>query len=123
MCERVIPEGKAVLDHNHKTGYVRSVLCNCCNRCESITKTFRRYGMPEECLPVFLENLLEYWKQDFSENPLHPKHKSETEKLIKVNKKKLKDSKRPETKEKYQGLLRELKEKLKLENENCWRDE
>ena len=68
LCERVIPEGKAVLDHNHKTGYVRSVLCNCCNRCESITKTFRRYGMPEECLPVFLENLLEYWKQDFSEN-------------------------------------------------------
>jgi len=53
--------------------------------------------------------LVEYWGQDYSENPIHPKHLTDKDKLLRKYKRLLKRSKRESTKEKYRKLILGLK--------------
>lgn len=70
------------LDHDHGTGVCRMVLEREVNAFEGrVFNTWKRYmkhlGVP---FVVSLVKLAQYHARDFSQNPLHPKHKTLDEK-------------------------------------------
>lgn len=85
LCERKF-SGRVVgcLDHDHKTGVIRGVLCRACNRFEGqVNNRVSMAGASAD--PVkFLSNLAEYWKLHSTPQTiyLHPSHKTEDEKRI-----------------------------------------
>ncbi len=112
LCRKEITQDQAVLDHNHQTGHVRAVLHRQCNQAEGrILDWIRRTGKQNDPLE-FLEALVQYWKDDYSKNPLHPKHKTEFEKEIAQIKKKIRTLKTDKGKQKYRDRLEELYRKI-----------
>ena len=100
-----------VLDHDHKTGHVRQVLQREINAFEGkVINAFNRYfkhlGVHREEAVI---RLVEYWSLDFSKNPIHPKHLTDKDKLLRKYKRLLRRSKRECTKEKYRKLILGLK--------------
>lgn len=78
------------LDHNHKTGHIRSVLCLNCNGIEGKIFNLARRGKRGSDEPMFLKKILSYWEAWTNPpkgNPIHPKHKTSDEKRIARNKK------------------------------------
>jgi hypothetical protein len=78
------------LDHNHKTGHIRSVLCLNCNGIEGKIFNLARRGKRSLDEPMFLKKILSYWdawSNPAPSNPIHPKHKTKDEKRIARNKK------------------------------------
>ena len=72
LCNKEIKKDQAVLDHNHDNGHVRAVLHRQCNHAEGrILDWIKRTGKHNDPLE-YLESLVEYWKEDYSRNPLHP---------------------------------------------------
>lgn len=76
------------LDHDHKTGHIRGVLCRNCNGMEgklnTIAKRAKRSGSELE----WLRRVVEYW-ETAKARPLpylHPTHKTEDEKRLLRNK-------------------------------------
>jgi DNA repair exonuclease SbcCD ATPase subunit len=110
LCGKEILKDQAVLDHNHGDGNIRMVLHRQCNHVEGrILDWIKRTG--KDTVPVeFLESLLQYWKQDFSKNPLHPSHLTENEKEIKKLRKRMRTVKRQNTKQKYRDKIKELQQ-------------
>lgn len=76
------------LDHDHKTGKIRSVLCRNCNGIEgkvfNLANRAKRDGTPA----WWLKRLLQYYS-DHENGPevYHPTHKTEEEKRLERNKK------------------------------------
>lgn len=107
LCGKYIAKDQATLDHCHTRGNVRSVLHRNCNSLEGRILNFaKRSGVPPD---DFLKRLLQYWRDDYSRNPLHPNHTNEHQKKLKLYRKRLKAAKRESTKAKYRMLIRELK--------------
>lgn len=108
LCGKRILKDQAVLDHNHGDGNIRMVLHRQCNHVEGrVLDWIKRVGNGVN--PVeFLENLLSYWEQDFSKNPLHPNHLTENEKEIKKLRKRMRTVKKQQTKQKYRDRIKEL---------------
>jgi hypothetical protein len=52
--------------------------------------------------------LIEYWSKDYSENPTHPKHRTEKDKVIREYRKRIKKAKLQKTKDKYRELIKQL---------------
>lgn len=74
LCGETIEEGKAVLDHDHKSGYIRSVLHRGCNALEGqITNSLPRNLVTPARLAAIFSNWDKYHKMHTS--VLHPKHK------------------------------------------------
>lgn len=74
LCGEAIEAGKAVLDHDHKTGYVRAVLHRGCNALEGqITNALPRNLITPTRLAEIFANWERYHNQHTS--VLHPKHK------------------------------------------------
>ena len=79
LCKELIEPGKAVLDHDHKTGFVRGVLHRGCNALEGqIVNSLPRNLITPARLAAIFENW-QYYHQS-STNVLHPKAKKRTNK-------------------------------------------
>lgn len=105
-----IEKEQAVLDHCHSEGHVRTVLSRNANAIEGriLSLIGRLKGKPD---PIeFLKSLIEYWEQDYSNNPYHPNHLLEEEKERKKLRKKLKKLKSPKFKEKTKLEIKALTE-------------
>jgi len=110
LCGTRIKFDDAVLDHNHQNGEVRMVLHRQCNQVEGrvlswITRTGKGVHPVE-----FLQNLLKYWDQDYSKNPLHPTHRTEQQKEILKCKKRIRTLKTEKAKQKYRDRIRQLQQ-------------
>lgn len=108
LCGNPILKGQEVLDHDHVTGYVRQVLHRQCNQVEGrVLSWITRTGQKPDLIQ-FLKNVVKYWEKDYSGNPVHPTHLTDTEKEIKRLKKKIRSLKTDKGKAKYIKQLEEL---------------
>jgi hypothetical protein len=100
----------AVLDHDHVSGRVRCVLQREVNSFEGkVWNAYKRFIRPlGASYEDVLTSVIKYWKKDYSENPMHPKHLTDKDKLVRKYKRLLKQSKRESTKEKYRKLISEV---------------
>lgn len=74
LCGEQIEEGKAVLDHDHKSGYIRGVLHRGCNALEGqITNSLPRNLITPSRLTAIFSNWEQYHQRHTS--VLHPKHR------------------------------------------------
>ena len=68
------------VDHDHKSGHIRALLCTNCNQIEGkIHNLVVRSGRGWE-RTAYLTRLQAYWEVDYSGNPVHHKHVTEEEK-------------------------------------------
>ena len=97
----------AVLDHDHVSGRVRCVLQREVNSFEGkVWNAYKRFIRPlGASYEDVLISIIEYWSKDYSANPMHPKHLTDKDKLLRKYKRLLKLSKRESTKEKYRKLI------------------
>ena len=79
LCNEPIEPGKAVLDHDHKTGQIRAVLHRGCNALLGhIENNAARNFITQSRLRAICENLIAY--QDNLQEVLHPTHRTPEEK-------------------------------------------
>tara|TARA_R110001592_G_scaffold342737_1_gene632742 strand:- start:76 stop:489 length:414 start_codon:yes stop_codon:yes gene_type:complete len=100
----------AVLDHDHASGAIRCVLQREVNAFEGkVWNAYKRFirplGASHEDVMIAL---IEYWSKDYSENPTHPKHRTEKDKVIREYRKRVKRAKLQKTKDKYKALIKQL---------------
>lgn len=85
------PTRDLCLDHDHKLGHVRSVLCRNCNGIEGKIYNLANRGKREKTPKWFLKRVVDYWSTHadpvLSEAVFHPNHKTEDEKRLLRNKK------------------------------------
>jgi len=112
ICGHGIQPEEAVLDHDHETGHIRSVLHRNCNQIEGrVLSWCKRNGKGVHPL-VVLKGIRDHWQKDYSSLPLHPTHLSDTEKEIQKLKRAMRRVKRASTKLKYKNKIHELQGKL-----------
>ncbi len=81
LCQVEIPEGKDVLDHNHKTGRIRGVLHRSCNALLGhIENNYKRFGMEDIDLLNFLDGAHSYAIEREDLNSIHPTFRTPVEK-------------------------------------------
>ena len=82
-------EIKACLDHDHKTGRVRGVLCGNCNGIEGKVNNLSNRGKRDLTKMEFLDRIMAYWSLHNAcpRHEIHPTHKTADEKRIRRNKK------------------------------------
>jgi len=74
LCKEALLPEDATLDHCHTTGYVRAALHRSCNGAEGRIKSWAGPRSRGDDPVFFLQNLIKYWRRDFSHNPVHPSH-------------------------------------------------
>ena len=85
LCGEPIETGKAVLDHDHKTGRIRGVLHRGCNALEgNITNALPRNLITPERLTAIFANWDQYHAQP--KDLLHPSHRTPDERKIRAKK-------------------------------------
>ena len=83
------PPKNSCLDHDHRSGHIRAVLCRNCNGIEGKIFNLANRGKRSRSVSDFLERVLAYWAKHANPvNPIyHPKHKTGDEKRLDRNKK------------------------------------
>lgn len=85
LCYEPIEPGKAVLDHCHRTGQIRSVLHRGCNSLEGIIQNnLARNLITPERLARILDNLIAYQTQ--LKPILHSTHRTPEERKVRAKK-------------------------------------
>jgi hypothetical protein len=85
LCNEVIAATEAVLDHDHKTGYVRGVLHRGCNSLlGKIENSLTMNRITPDRLKSILDNLQFYTTQHLA--VLHPTHRTLEEKKLRAKK-------------------------------------
>jgi hypothetical protein len=85
LCREPIPEGEAVLDHCHRTGYLRSVLHRGCNAyIGSMENNLARNKITPDRLTNILANFQHY--KHLTKTILHPTHRTPEERLARAKK-------------------------------------
>lgn len=82
LCGQPVAASEAVYDHDHKTGHCRAVLHRGCNAMLGhIENNMPRHKLTNMArLAAFLRAVPEYISRDWSDQPLHPTHRTEDEK-------------------------------------------
>lgn len=72
LCGHIL--NNPVLDHNHKSGLIRGVLCRGCNAALGVLENrMAMYGLTDENkLRTFLNNIIDYRNSYYE--MIHPKH-------------------------------------------------
>lgn len=113
LCKQYIKPEDAALDHDHVSGKVRGVLHKDCNILLGKIENFIfRQGKRLSLLNtigLFMGNVVKYMYCKYEHMPLHPKHLTDKDKLLKKYRRLKKNSKKQETKDKYSQLIKELK--------------
>ena len=110
ICGERILQGEDVLDHCHETGYNRGVLHRTCNVFLGKIENFHKRWSKGKPLIAMLLNTAQYIQEDYTENELHPTHKTPQDKKIKALKARLRKAKRDSTKERLKEQIKALKE-------------
>jgi hypothetical protein len=85
LCGEPIETGKAVLDHDHKTGLIRGVLHRGCNALEgTITNALPRNLITPKRLTAIFANWDQYHAQP--KDVLHPSHRTADERKVRARK-------------------------------------
>ena len=85
LCQEPIESGKAVLDHDHKSGLIRGVLHRGCNALEgNITNALPRNLITPQRLAGIFANWDQYHQTP--KNLLHPSHRTQEERKIRAKK-------------------------------------
>ena len=85
LCQEPIEPGKAVLDHDHKTGQIRGVLHRGCNALEGhIVNSLPRNLITPQRLTAIFENWEQYHAQP--KDLLHPSHRTAEQRKIRARK-------------------------------------
>jgi len=113
LCGKYIAEEQAVLDHCHETGHIRSVLHRSCNSSEGRILAFAHKRCQADDPMTFIQNLVKYWQEDFTHQPIHPSHLLDEEKERRQLKKKLKTYKTEKKKLEVKARIKELNEIIK----------
>ena len=101
--------GEDTLDHCHDTGHVRAVLHRWCNQWEGrINAWASKSGMDRIAC---LEALIDYWTGKYDHLPLHPNHKTETEKEILRLKRRKRKLKTQKARLRYDRRIKELQQR------------
>lgn len=109
LCGHRINPIDAALDHCHTTGHVRRVLHKNCNSVEGrLLHWIRRVKNVNST--DFLKNLIAYWSEDYSQNPIHPRHYTDVEKEILKLKRARRRVKTERAKQRYTNRINELQE-------------
>jgi hypothetical protein len=91
ICMIPIASGGGTLDHDHKSGYLRAILCTNCNGIEGKVLSLARRGQRKYDPVWFLKRLTAYWETHNDAQPehglLHPTFKTDDEKRLRANKK------------------------------------
>jgi hypothetical protein len=89
LCPEPLSVATSCLDHDHRSGLIRGVLCRNCNGIEG--KIFNLANRAKRTMPVkdFLGRVILYWiRHETNQTGLyHPLHKTEDEKRVRRNKK------------------------------------
>lgn len=77
------------LDHDHKTGFIRGVLCRACNRLEGQVLNRARMAGGSADPVTLIRALADYWQRHKVPQTkyLHPSYKTEEEKRLERNRK------------------------------------
>lgn len=108
LCEQPLSSSDAVLDHDHESGHCRAALHSHCNSMEGKFANWLRTFGKDVDLGVYLSNLSGYTSVDYSNNLLHPLHRTETDKQVRQLRRRLKNAKRDSTKERLKLMIKEL---------------
>ena len=74
LCRENLTYEDAVLDHCHDSGHIRTALHRSCNSAEGRVKEWAGKRSRGDDPDLWLRNLLRYWKQDYTTNPIHHTH-------------------------------------------------
>ena len=74
LCGLELLAADSALDHCHETGHVRQALHRSCNSAEGKILHWAGQRSKGDDPVEFTRNLVTYWEQDYTGNPLHPTH-------------------------------------------------
>ena len=117
LCHKQIEKEDAVLDHCHATGHIRRVLHRACNAQEARVIN-QAYRSKADDPFLFIANIIEYYKKDYSDMPIHPTHLTGNEKELKRLRKHQRKLKTQKGRDKYQVRIDALIQMIEEENKS-----
>jgi hypothetical protein len=96
MCQLPLDPSQAVLDHNHKTGYIRGACHRSCNSAEGkLINAVSRFGVPD--VTALLQGLSAYYTLHATNQSdlIYPSHKTPQERKLATAKRRKKARSKP----------------------------